>query len=100
MPILSIVYFIIGVILIIIGFLVFKNSEKRAADSLTEYLKEREERGKVLGIWVISVGVSYLIGAMVAFIINNDNSLFVAFFISMVWSLPTGLYVIKKSIVR
>lgn len=41
-----------------------------------------------------------MIGAMVAFIINNDNSLFVAFFISMVWSLPTGLYVIKKFIVR
>lgn len=100
MPISSIVYFIIGVILVIIGFLVFKNSEKRAADSLTEYLKEREERGKILGIWVISVGVSYLIGAMVAFIMNNDNSLFAAFFISMVWSLPTGLYVIKKSIAR
>lgn len=100
MPLSSIVYFVIGVILVIIGCLVFKNSEKRADNSFTDYLKEREERGKILGIWIISVGVSYLIGAMVAFIINNDNSLFVAFFISMVWSLPTGLYVIKKSIAR
>ncbi len=73
MPILSIIYFAIAVIFIIVGILIFRGNTDLIHDYHRKNVKDFDGYGKGMGKGIISIGVFFLIGAVIALAVSGES---------------------------
>lgn len=73
MPILSIIYFAIAVIFIIVGILIFRGNTDLIHDYHRKNITDFEGYGKGMGKGIISIGIFFLIGAVIILSVDGKS---------------------------
>lgn len=95
MPILSIIYFAISVIFIIVGILIFRGNTDLIHDYHQKNVKDFGGYGKGMGKGIISIGVFFLIGAVIALAVSSESGTIAGIIVSLSGFVLSIIYILK-----
>ncbi len=95
MPLLSIIYFVVSVIFIVVGILVFCGNTDLIHDYHRKNVKDFNGYGRGMGKCIIGMGVSFLSGAIIAILIKNDTGVLISVAAATVGFIIAFLFTLK-----
>lgn len=95
MPILSIIYFAIAVIFIIVGILIFRGNTDLIHDYHQKNVTDFDGYGKGMGKGIISIGVFFLIGAVIVLAVNGKSGTISGIVVALSGFLLSFIYILK-----
>lgn len=95
MQFVSILYFAIAAIFIVVGILIFRGNTDLIHDYHQKNVKDFDGYGKGMGKGIISIGVFFLIGAVVTLAVRCESGTIAGIIVSLSGFVMSLIYILK-----
>lgn len=95
MQFVSILYFAIAAIFIVVGILIFRGNTDLIHDYHQKNVKDFDGYGKGMGKGIISIGVFFLIGAVVTLAVRGESGTIAGIIVSLSGFVLSLIYILK-----
>lgn len=95
MQFVSILYFAIAAIFIVVGILIFRGNTDLIHDYHQKNVKDFDGYGKGMGKGIISIGVFFLIGAVITLVVRGESGTIAGIIVSLSGFVMSLIYILK-----
>lgn len=95
MQFVSILYFAIAAIFIVVGILIFRGNTDLIHDYHQKNVKDFDGYGKGMGKGIISIGVFFLIGAVVTLAVKGESGTIAGIIVALSGFFLSFIYILK-----
>lgn len=95
MQFVSILYFAIAAIFIVVGILIFRGNTDLIHDYHQKNVKDFDGYGKGMGKGIISIGVFFLIGAVITLAVRGESGTIAGIIVSLSGFVLSLIYILK-----